>query len=471
MIELISEPSKISAQWLTEVLRTAGLLGEGCVLEASWKLIGTGKMGDNARFTLKYDGDYDAPLTLIAKLPATDETARMMAGAMGAYRKEVMFYRELAQQTSMKTPAIYLTLISEDGTDFIILMEDMAPAEPGDQLQGETLEHARQALAEAAKLHAAFYDKRELLQGDHVSRTDAEGAAFGQELLVQNWPGFVDRFGHGLSEECIAFGDDYVVNHCNWMAGYSGPKTLVHGDFSGSLSFCSKFFGLVTRCTQILVHLERCGRSILIDQWVCCQPRLECRLEFGPESSPYESNDLSISSFGGLIEPDSEVLDIDSEMCVCKVRHPNRFSSGSSGFRIGFCLHASPTGRLIGTPSRGNCCQSENRRRQHLDPAFRWIDMSEGLDGIVEAGKVGRFLRTTRDGISIFAHRWFLRDRTRRQKGPSPTAAQRCYPTRISPHPPRNMPLAAAGSARTGCRMPAATTRLSGSLRAMRKNR
>ena len=123
MIELISDPNKISVEWLTEVLRAGGLLGEGCVLEASWKMIGTGKMGDNARFTLKYDGDYGAPLTLIAKLPATDETARMMAGAMGAYRKEVMFYRELARQTSMKTPAIYLTLISEDGTDFIILIE------------------------------------------------------------------------------------------------------------------------------------------------------------------------------------------------------------------------------------------------------------------------------------------------------------------------------------------------------------
>jgi hypothetical protein len=231
VIELISEPNKITAEWLTEVLRAGGWLSNGRVLEASWKLIGTGKMGDNARFTLSYDGEYDAPSTLIAKLPATDETARMMAGAMGAYSKEVMFYRELAQQTSMNTPAIYLTLISEDGTDFIILMEDMAPAEPGDQLQGETLEHARQALAEAAKLHAAFYDKSELLQGDHVSHTDAEGAAFGQELLLQNWQGFVDRFGHGLSEECIAFGDDYVANHCNWVAGYTGPKTLVHGDF------------------------------------------------------------------------------------------------------------------------------------------------------------------------------------------------------------------------------------------------
>ncbi len=231
MIELISDPKLITTKWLTEVLRACGLLDQGRVVTADWELIGTGKMGDNARFTLTYDGDYSAPATLVAKLPATDETARMMAGGMGAYRKEVMFYKELADKTAMNTPDIYLALVDEDGSDFVILMKDLAPAEPGDQLQGETLVHAKQALAEAAKLHGAFYGKSELLAGDYITRTDAEGAAFGQELLEQNWPGFVERFGHGLSETCISFGDDYVAHHARWVAHYTGPKTLIHGDF------------------------------------------------------------------------------------------------------------------------------------------------------------------------------------------------------------------------------------------------
>ena len=231
MLELISDPKHITAQWLTDVLRANGLLTQGRVVSSEWEMIGTGKMGDNARFTLTYDGDYDAPETMIAKLPATDETARMMAGGMGAYRKEVMFYKELAKKTAMRTPAIFLALIDDEGSDFIILMEDLTPAEPGDQLIGESVEHARQALAEAAKLHAAFYGRSDLLVGDYITRTDADSAAFGQELLEQNWPGFVERFGHGLSEECISFGNDYVANHTRWVGHYSGIKTLVHGDF------------------------------------------------------------------------------------------------------------------------------------------------------------------------------------------------------------------------------------------------
>ncbi len=231
MIELITDPALITPQWFTEVLRECGALPHGEVTAVTWKMIGTGKMGDNARFRLSYDGQYDAPATLIAKLPATDETAKLMAGGMGAYRKEVMFYRELASETSIRTPKIYQALIDDEGSNFIILMEDLSPAEPGSQLVGESLEHARSALAEAAKLHAAFFDKKELLSKDYIAHTDAEGAAFGQELLMQNWPGFLQRFGCDISEECIAFGNDYVGNHANWITHYSGPKTLTHGDF------------------------------------------------------------------------------------------------------------------------------------------------------------------------------------------------------------------------------------------------
>ena len=231
-MELITDPALITPQWLTQALQSNGLIpATGHVTSAEWQTIGTGKMGDNVRFTLGYDGSYDAPKTIIAKLPATDETARAIAGGMGAYRKEVMFYKELAQLSSMRTPEIYLALIDESGSNFILLMEDLAPAKPGDQLISETIEHAKQALSEVAKLHAAFFDKKELLARDYITHTDADSAAMGQDLLEQSWPGFVERFGHGLNAECIALGEQYVANHCKWVAHYQGPQTLVHSDF------------------------------------------------------------------------------------------------------------------------------------------------------------------------------------------------------------------------------------------------
>jgi hypothetical protein len=231
MDSIISDPANIKAEWLEAVLEARGLLAGASISALQWDIIGTGKMGDNVRFQLSYDGDCDAPISLIAKLPAADETARTMAAYTGAYRKEVMFYRELADLSEIDTPEIYCARIDDSGADFIILMEDLAPAQPGDQLLGENIERAGRALAEVAKLHGAFYGKAELLARDYIIHNDADTAAFGQDLLQQNWPGFVERFGHGLSPECIGFAEQYVLNHAAWANRYRGIKTLVHGDF------------------------------------------------------------------------------------------------------------------------------------------------------------------------------------------------------------------------------------------------
>lgn len=111
-------------------------------------------------------------------------------------------------------------------------MEDMTPAAPGSQLQGETRERTVMALAEAAKLAADYYGHDGLAERDYVmSAAQDDGGAFAQTLMEQSWPGFLDRFGHGLGEECIAFGERYAANCARFISRFSGPKTLVHGDF------------------------------------------------------------------------------------------------------------------------------------------------------------------------------------------------------------------------------------------------
>ncbi len=226
-------PGDLTPEHLTRYLQASGRLDSGRVAGAEFRVIGTGKMGDNARFTLSYEGaPPDVPATLVGKFPAADETARSMAGAQGAYYNEVMFYRELAPGTTMRTPFIYASELSEDRTSFLLLMEDMAPAEPGSQLQGESLQNTRLALAEAAKLAAAYYGDETIGPRDYVmAAARDDGGAFAEALMQEYWPGFVDRFGHGLSGECIAFGERYVGRVAHFISRYRGPKTLVHGDF------------------------------------------------------------------------------------------------------------------------------------------------------------------------------------------------------------------------------------------------
>ncbi|MCX2981707.1 DUF1679 domain-containing protein [Halieaceae bacterium IMCC14734] len=235
---------------LTQCLQKSGHLGQGRVASASGVLIGTGKMGDNARISMTYEGDAGGlPSSLVAKLPATDETARNMAGLQGAYYNEVMFYRQFAKRTSMRTPQIFASELSPDKTSFMLLMEDMAPAEPGSQLVGESRARAGTALAEAAKLAAAFYGDETITDADHVMKVDpADGGAFGQLLLQQNWPGFLDRFGHGISAECVQFGERFIESYTHFVNRYQGAKTLAHGDF---------------RCENILFN----GDTAIIVDW------------------------------------------------------------------------------------------------------------------------------------------------------------------------------------------------------------
>jgi hypothetical protein len=146
----------------------------------------------------------------------------------------------------MRTPQIFVNELADDRQQFVILMEDLAPAQPGNQLVGESLPHARVAMKESAKLAAAFYGDESIAEHDFVMTTARDdGGAFGQELLQQSWPGFLARFGNALSPECLAFGEDYVRRHTRFVNRYDGAKTLAHGDFRSE----NILFGMDEACT------------------------------------------------------------------------------------------------------------------------------------------------------------------------------------------------------------------------------
>ena len=157
---IVSLPEAITPEWLSQTLaRHHPAFQTATISHVNYQMIGTGKMGDNARLTIEYTRDDDAlPRSLVAKLPAADPVAKQMSASSGAYAREVLFYQQQAQHTDMHLPKIYYSASDDKGEEFIILMEDMSPAEPGDQLRGETIHRAEMAIDQAAKLHAAFWE-------------------------------------------------------------------------------------------------------------------------------------------------------------------------------------------------------------------------------------------------------------------------------------------------------------------------
>lgn len=232
MINVVDSPEAVTPEWMTAALQQTGHLDTARVVSLACEIIGTGKMGDNARFTLAYDQEgTGAPATVVGKFPAREASTRKMAGEQGAYYNEVMFYRHLAGRTDMRTPHIFAIAISPDRQTFTLIMEDLAPARPGSQLVPVTIEQVRQVAAEAARLATAFYGDASLAGYDFVQSPLSDGGgAIAQAYLQQCWPGFLARFGDALSEECRQFGTYYVEHHNAFATRFHGPRTLAHGD-------------------------------------------------------------------------------------------------------------------------------------------------------------------------------------------------------------------------------------------------
>jgi aminoglycoside phosphotransferase (APT) family kinase protein len=104
-------------------------------------------------YRLHLSGSAAAPSTVIVKLPAQSE-ARGAMDMLGGYRRELLFYREVAGRAPMATPHVYTARIADDSADFILVMEDLRDWENADHLAGLSMDRARMCIAQLAGLHA-----------------------------------------------------------------------------------------------------------------------------------------------------------------------------------------------------------------------------------------------------------------------------------------------------------------------------
>ena len=226
----IVTPSEVNVEWLSSALRAHDIEAE--IADFDIEQVGTGQLGETRRFHLQYQGvaPPGAPATLVGKFPSDNEVAATTGKEMGFYRSEVMFYRELAHRAKIHTPEVYVAEIDEPG-NFVLLLEDMAPAQPGDQMSGMNLSDAKLALEEAAKLHAAFWNDRELMNQDWVYVPEGAQGFYTTELMESSWEHFEKTYAHKMDPEVIKVCDKYIRNHAAWNAPREEPKCFSHNDF------------------------------------------------------------------------------------------------------------------------------------------------------------------------------------------------------------------------------------------------
>jgi hypothetical protein len=201
---------QITPEWLTEALRSRGVLGDARVVTADVRTLGHGEgfMGDLARVTLELDRDEPkAPRTLIAKLPTNTPKNRALGELMGAYQREILVYDELAPGLPVRTPQVYYSdmdtstsaeyeaqgaammdrlpmwligpmmsfatwIAGRRGRRYVLLIEDLSAGKIGDQISGCTAAQSEEIIRAIARVHALHWGSPMLEESFYIQRLD-----------------------------------------------------------------------------------------------------------------------------------------------------------------------------------------------------------------------------------------------------------------------------------------------------------
>jgi aminoglycoside/choline kinase family phosphotransferase len=184
-------------------------------------------MGQLARVRLS-SADPAVPSSVIVKLPTSEPGARMIGEAVRVWEREHRFYEELAPSITIRVPHVYANIADPP----CLVLEDLAPATPGDHLVGATLDQAERAIDVLAVHHARWFEDPLLRTLDWMPGLDDPSVLTIGAMFDVGWPMFLDRYGGRLPERCLRWCELFVPTIPGWIAThYDDPITLVHGDF------------------------------------------------------------------------------------------------------------------------------------------------------------------------------------------------------------------------------------------------
>jgi len=219
----VDRPEDLTPDWLTAALRDAG--HDVTVTAASSEPIGNGQVGANYRLVLQGEGPL--PPSLVAKMGAGDERSMVANG----YRNEVAFYLDLAPTVAVSTPHCWFGARTDDATVFTLLLEDLSPAEPGDQVAGCSPEDAVAAATNLAGLHGPRWCDDTLFEHPGLNRVGEEDAAFLGAVFTSAVDIFVERYRAEVDDDGERVVRRFAEAVPTWITARAERFALGHGDY------------------------------------------------------------------------------------------------------------------------------------------------------------------------------------------------------------------------------------------------
>ncbi len=215
----------VTAEWLSNVLG-------GDVGSTVQSRIGDGLVGMNLRVEL-VDASPELPASVVIKLPSDDPTSRMTGVMLRNYEREVKFYLEVASSVDVRAPHCHHGEWDEGSGDFVLVLEDMTPAEQGNQITGCDVATAELAVRELARLHGPRWDDPTLHDIDWLTRrTGPDDATQLAAMWAMFFPSFMAAFRGHLSDEAAAVAESFGPRIEAWVSDRPDvPLAVTHGDY------------------------------------------------------------------------------------------------------------------------------------------------------------------------------------------------------------------------------------------------
>ena len=250
--EIPANPEEITPEWLTESLRSGGVLSDASVISLEMETFGEsgGFVGEVVRLKLRYDLlEYGAPRSVVAKFPSADQATRANLNGGGAYEREVRFYQEIAGNSVLKMPQLYYGATDPVANNHVLLLEDIDYARRGDVLKGCTAEEAELVARHLARFQATWWNSPAL---DHMDWMQglAKDADEAQESFKQLWALCLRNLGDKIPPPF----QDIVQKSSNHVAEIRAalgkpPQTVTHGDYR----LDNMFFGDLNSDSSLIV--------------------------------------------------------------------------------------------------------------------------------------------------------------------------------------------------------------------------
>ena len=217
-------PEQITNEWLS------GVLGADVAITGT-RRIGDGLVGMNLRLELAVPAGCDLPTSLIAKHPSPDPTSRATGIALRNYEREVKFYADIAPTVDIRVARCFHGEWNPADGDFVLLLEDLSPAEQGNQITGCSAELASRSVLELARLHGPRWADPRLADIEFLQRRGVDDAVGLQVLWGMFLPGFFAIYKRYLDSEGVALIERFGERMPAWVDGHTLPHTVTHGDY------------------------------------------------------------------------------------------------------------------------------------------------------------------------------------------------------------------------------------------------